>query len=932
MRRALDGTGIALNETQGSATPGASAQRLIGRDRELELLVGLLAEGRSASRVLVILGDAGFGKTALLTAATAEAIASGARVLSATGVEGESELAFAGLHQLLRPLLADIELLPPRQRGALNCAFGVGEEAIPERFLIGLAVLNLLAETAEKQPVVVVIDDAPWIDHGSLEAIAFAARRLQAEAITVLVASRSEEPILIFGSDVPRMVVQPLSDRDARVLLDSQMPVLPPGLKARLLAEAAGIPLALIELPAALPAGRLADLQDPSMSLAPTARLERIFARRLADLSVQVRRILVLSSAADGEDLRPVIEAAKAIGIPLTSFADAEQAGFVRQAGDSFRFVHPLVRSVIYHSATYSERRQAHLALAEALQADPDRSAWHHAAVALEPDETIAAALEATAQRAGSRAGYASAARALQRAAALSPERDEHARRLTMAAEMAFAAGRADLVTDLVAELEGLSTDPHLRARAALVVAQVEVLSGKAEVSKALSIPAIHALMATEPAIALGLLAVAAGYSFLAGDRALAKAAEEMINGVPGTGDEPWRLYVLAATNPVENAKIVMPHIERMLTDPPSDPDLLRIVSHIPWYLDRPSAAADLLGRSIEATRTLGGVGGLASYIVPLALTDLWRGRWQDAGASAAEGIRIALESGQPAMEAVGSAVAALSAALQGQRGAVHATAEATIRTAHTGLATAIATWARGLDALAHGEHESARTHFAHVFELGDPAAHSEVARWAIADFVESIEAAQRDERVETMVADVEHQAEVGGSARAMMVARRARALLSHDAGADAHFHAATEVDGAAALPFELARTQLSHGEWLRRHKQVAASRPLLRAASDAFGQLGARPWEERSRIELRAAGVRTEARPPRAIDELTPQQRQIAQFAARGLTNREIGDRMFLSPKTIAFHLYSVFPKLQITTRSQLAAAMGEHDEAADR
>jgi DNA-binding CsgD family transcriptional regulator len=916
----------------------ALSSSLVGREGELEQLDALLAAGRSSSQALLVVGEAGIGKSALLEAASSRASAAGGRVLAAWGVEAEAELAFAGLHQLLRPVLDRADRLPPRQAAALRCAFGMGEESTPERFLIGLATLTLLADVAERQPFLVVVDDAAWLDRGSLEALAFAARRFQAEPIVVLVASRTAEAVEPFGAGFKRMLLGRLDESAANRLLDARRGSMPSERRARVLAGAAGNPLALLELAAAHlppgpsgPAGPVGPAEAAAASLAPSpaTRLEGVFADRLSELPEPTRRILTVAASADGNDLRPVLRVAAAMDLAPDALLPAERAGLVTVGADELRFRHPLVRSVIYHAAPFGERRAAHLGLAAALTGDPDRHAWHLAAATLGPDAAIASALEATADRSRMRAGYAASARALERAAELSTEPSEQARRLALAAEMAFAAGRPGWVEELARRVNALTHDPELRARATLSLAYVQALGGGRRADDVLSIPAIEAVVAEAPAVGLGILAVAAGLGFTTGDDGLRATAQRLVRSVPGPADEPWRLYVLAASDPARNAPQISPQLLRFAATPPDDPSLLRVVAQIPFYIDQPVAASELLTRAVNDMRARGDLGGLVSFLVTLGLTDVWRGRWLDARALADEAASLANETGQPLMAALAQALGSLVAALQGRAEAAREQAVAAVAISDAGLVAAIATWALGLEALAGGRHDEASAHLQRMFTPRLPCAHFAACGWAVADLVEAAtHQAANDgvaDRLGPVVADAQRQAEAGTSVRAKLVARRAKALLASGEDADALFRAALATEGADDWPFELARARLDYGEWLRRRRRIIDARQPLRAAQEAFIRLGAKPWAERARAELRASGVPVGAPPVDAVEQLTPQQRQIAQLAAAGLTNREIGAKLFLSPRTVGFHLRNVFPKLHVTSRSQLVHALGE-------
>jgi DNA-binding CsgD family transcriptional regulator len=885
-------------------------------------------EAQTAAATLVVLGEAGLGKTALLDAATARARPIGARVLEASGVEAESELAFAGLHQLLRPVFGHVDDVPARQADALRTAFGLGDQASPDRFLIGLATLTLLADVADHQPVLVVLDDAQWFDRGSLEALAFTVRRLQVERIAVLIASRTEEPLNAVGLHGPRLTLAPLAAGDAADLLDVRGTNVRGMLRTRVLAEAAGNPLALIELGMVVShdGEDASDAGGSAVALPPTARVERLFSSQLQALPEPSRLMLLLAAAADASDLRPVVRAAERTGLPLEALVAAEHAELLSTRGDEFKFRHPLIRTVVYHSASYAERKVAHLALASVLADDPERRAWHLAAVTLEPDEAVAALLEASADGTSLRGGFAAAASALERAADLSPQLDQRARRLVRATEMAFAAGRPPWVEYLARRVTTLTDDAHLRGLADQRVAQIQALSGQGgSVPEALSTAALESVMHAAPEIGVRRLVVAAGFAFLAGQRDLLETAYALVRSIPGPGNEPWRLFVLAAADPIANQSAIRAAVEACIASPPAYPDIEKMVAHIPWFADDSASAAILLGRAVDGMRTRGDIGAMGSYLSLLGFTSVWRGRWLDARAIAAEVVTLATDINQPNIISLGMALDSLAAALQGDGEAAHRQATAALALTDAGLDVAVATWALGLADLAEGRPAEAYEQLRRLFTPGRAAAHFAIAPWAIADLVEAATASGIAEMVQALSAEALRRAEVGGSVRAVLVARRAHAALAAEHDAATQFERALSTPGAEHWPFEFARTQLTFGAWLRRHRRVVAARPLLQAAIDAFDQLGARPWLEQARAELRAAGVASESRPGHAAGELTPQERQVAQMAAQGLTNREIGERLFLSPRTVGFHLHNVFPKLQVTTRTQLARLLVE-------
>jgi len=584
---------------------------VVGRDEKMARIRAAVEQGTSSSTALLLIGEPGAGKSALLRVATQAGREGGARVLCASGVEAESELAFAGLHQLLRPVFEHIDRLPQRHAAALRSVFGLGDAVAPDRLLIGIATLGLLAELTERQPVLVVVDDAPWIDRGSLEALAFAARRLQTEPVTVLVASRTEDAIAMFGPDMERMLLSPV---------------------------------------------------DESSASQP-------------------------------------------------------------------------------------------------------------------PDESVPGWLESTAEPVRSRSEHAVAvSHCLSRSAAQAPA--------------------------------------HL--------------------------------------------------------------------------------------------------------------DLLKVVTDSPWSVDASEMSADLLTCTVHAMRAERDLCGLSGALAALGFACLWRGNWGEAHTHAEEVVDLATRAARPTIVGLGHALQALIAALRGGTEVATEQAAQAWGAVGSGVVGAMATWALGLSDLADGNYQSAFERLAPMLTPDGPAYHAEVCRWALGDVAEAAVHSGNQAAATADVWRLIRSNQPAASTRVTLVSRRAEALLASAPAADGLFLAALATDAAEEWPFELARTELCYGQWLRRQRRVIAARPVLRAALDRFTMLGAHVWADRARSELRAAGVRLgpPSRTP-ALDELTPQQLHIAQLAARGLTNREIGAQLYLSPRTVSFHLYNIFPKLHVTTRAQLASLL---------
>ncbi|HEX6344694.1 AAA family ATPase [Umezawaea sp.] len=852
--------------------------RTAGREAEIASVTGL------TSGVLVVAGEPGTGVSTLLDAA-ADAASADRAVLRLTGARGEATLPFSGLHQLLRPVLREADELPERQRSALLGAIGLGGDAgPPDRLIIGVAVLALLSELSDRVPVLVVVDDVRWVDEGSRDVLAFVARRIGDEPLAVLVGARDEAEFPGF----PLLALGPLDPLAAAALLDAQ-PSPPTGaLRPRVLAQAAGNPLALVEL------ARAGCADDDILPL--TERLERIYTADLDRLPEATRSALLLV-AADTADLVAHTLA--------TELAPAEAAGLVRLGGGRVRFRHPLLRSAIYHSAPLAARSEAHRALAALLAAEPDRRAWHLAAAATGPDEAVAAELEATASRARCRGGHAAAAGALERAAELSPDPDDRARRLVLAAGAAVGTGQARWVEQLATAATHLTDDPFLVATAELRVGQVLTLTSRHARAMELLMRA-----ADQPSLTVQALAAAAVTSFYSG----AEHDRDLVRG--RSGGDPW---TAAVVDPRENRAELAARIPDLVARAGDDPAVLTSLGAMAWLLDETALAVriydDALHRCRAAGRLPTGLGCSAGWAY------LDHGDWAQARLAAASAAALSAGADLPHLTAAHLVLEASAVVLSGDTATARDLADralATIDPATSRAVGARARWVLGMAAVADGDHVTAYERFRQLFTAdGDPVHHhfshvalAELAAAAVRTGHEA-EAAEILDRAEKGVAD-------DASARTRLLLHRGRALLEPDAAED-RFRTALADPLGEQWPFERAQVLLDHGEWLRRRRRIAEARPVLTAANEVFRRLGARPWLDRAQGELRAAGVDSAPAAPDALTSLTPQQQQIIRLAARGLTNREIGERLFLSPRTVGSHLYRSFPKLGITARSQL-------------
>ncbi|TVZ04610.1 helix-turn-helix transcriptional regulator [Trebonia kvetii] len=907
-----------------------SRASLVGRDKETACLSDLVSPPYEGTRALLLLGEPGLGKTALLTEAAVQARSGGMWHLSATGRESERELAFSGLHQLLRPALRHIAGLPARQAAALRGAFALsGGASPPDALLTGIAVLTLLSLASEESPLLVTADDVQWMDHASIFALAFAARRLAAEHVVLLVSARGTMPPPDFERDFPRLLLEPLPVADAGRLLDSQ-PTPPRGrAREQVLSQAAGNPLALIELSKMLATDPGAGRHLATELLPLTSRLTAIMAARYTALPERAKAGLLLAAAADSGDVT-----AHAGGLTMDTLAHAEAAGLIRIDASGPHFTHPLARSAVYHSAPFAERAAAHLKVADAVRDRPDRHAWHLAAAALGPDEHVAALLEDSAGVAKRRGGAAASARAMERAAELSPDDGNKARRMLAAAQLAHAAGQADWVLELARNTLAVTSDQDLRFAARLEIGWSLLWSNRnAEALDTLLSVAADALL-THPTIAwdaVGVTAILVHQSGLPDVRAKVRAALSGLDAagaqVPDTDDWPAsnmeeaRSWIRACTDPFDDRTETVSCVKRMAGRALSDPGKVGAAA---WSLDEPELAVQVLRQALTKLRAPGFRGASGAVLSCLQWACADSGRWDEALAAAREAADIAAAYKMQAVAANSHLVTATIAAMRGEQEQVTPLLARVLadvdEAVYRGFAARVR-HAAGLAALAEGRNVAAYAQLSREFAADGTPLHYQFSYYAIADYAA---AAARAERRLEAANRVERALVMAGPApgsRLEQLAARARGLLADPAQAEAHFTAGLADPAGETWPFERAQLKLDYGEWLRRQRRINDAKPLLGAALDTFTRLGAAPWTRRTDSELRACGVTAEAEPIRtnALDELTPQQREIAILAGHGLTNNEIADRLFLSPRTVASHLHRSYPKLGVAGRHQL-------------
>ena len=904
---------------------------LLGREAERLALDRLLAEacdGRGG--VIALVGEPGIGKTVLLEYAAARS--DGMRVLRARGVESEAEVPFAGLAELLRPAVVALDRIPARQARALASALALAPAVAQDRFAIGAATLSLLSEFAEERPLALLVDDAHLLDGSSAEALRFAARRLFADPIALVLTAREGEPSLLDRADIREVRLAGLTRVHAEELLQHQ--AVPDEAIERLYRATGGNPLALIEL--ASEAARLAP--EPSDSPIPVSTsISAAFIRRLGDLSRSERRMLVLAAASDTAGLAVITRAASSLNLDVADLAAAERAGLVTLTAGEVMFRHPLARSAVYAGAPAQDRRDAHAALASALpDRDLDRRAWHLATASVGPDDDACIALGQAGARARARSAYAVAAAAYERGAELACSDETRGRLLFSAAEAAWLAGNSERTIALLEGARMHATDPAIVARVDQLRGHLAMRCGPVLHGYRLLVSAAEEIAASDPDLAVVMLAEAVHGCFYAGDTpAMVSAAEHAVALADGQRSRRATFFAAmahgialvahganeAGAAAVRRAVGILDEFD-VLGD---DPRLLAWLAFGPMWLREADASRDLIGRALEQARAEAAIGVLATLLPYVARDQATSDQWQEAEATFDEAIRLARETGQRTELAV--SLAGL-ACLEARQGREHTCRE------HAAEASALCT------DLGMGVHGAWTMQALGDLELGlgRPAAALEHHRAqadalrsrgiADADLSPAPELAEAHLRLghkndaASIAAEFMARATAKGQPWALARAARCRGLLADTEDWEA-FEEALAHHSRTPDAFETGRTRLAYGARLRRARKRVRARQELRAAYEIFNHLGAKPWADQASAELAATGETARRRDVSTLDELTPQELQIAKLLANGRTTREAAAAIFLSPKTIEYHLRHVYQKLGIRSREELAKAL---------
>jgi DNA-binding CsgD family transcriptional regulator len=911
-------------------------RRLRGRRDECAVLDRALADARSGqSQVLVLRGEAGVGKSALLDHLVENA--GGARIARAAGVESQMELAFAGLHQLCAPMLGHLDRLPDPQHDALAVAFGLSTGSAPDRFLVGLAVLSLLAEVAEDEPLVCVVDDAQWLDQVSAQTLAFVARRLLAERVALVFAARSS--VLDPGDDplvgLRELVVGGLRDDDARALLDSVvLGRVDERVRDRVVAEARGNPLALLELPRGLTAAELAGGFGRPDARPLASKIEQSFLGRIASLPAATRRLLLVAAAEPVGDVALLRRAAELLGIGADAEVAAEAAGLIEFA-TRVRFRHPLVRSAAYRAADPVERREVHRALAEATDpgSDAERRAWHRAHAAVEPDEDVAGELARCADQAQARGGVAAAAAFLRRATGLTPDPARRGARAVAAAQATFEAGDPDAALELVAAAEMSPLDELQHGSLARLRGQIAFARRRGGEAMPLLLDAAGRLAGVDDGQAREAYLEAIGSAVFAGrlgERGALRKVAEAAHAAP-RGPRPPRLVDSLldglATRFAEGYVEGAPVLNRALAAfrqqaGGNEDDVMR------WlWLTWPAAGDmwddetwhELATHAVRRARETGALNFLPLALTYRAAVHVHAGEFEVAGALVEESNAILEVTGN-------SHLGYARVLLQAWRGdaAAPAAVEAGVQWAST-WNEGRAVGARYLDAVLYngfGQYQDALASAEQACEHDDLG----LFGFAIVELVEAGARAGAPEAAAAAVRQLEERATASGTDWALGVLARSRALLSDGETADRLYREAIEHLARSRVAVYLARTHLVYGEWLRRENRRRDAREQLRTAHEMLRRFGSDAFAERARRELLATGESVRQRTVEARQVLTAQETQIARLAGEGKTNPEIGAELFISPRTVEWHLRKVFSKLGVDSRKKLRTALADH------
>ena len=900
---------------------------LAGRDRErvaVQDLLGRTRDSRGAS--LVLHGVPGVGKSTLLDDTAIDARADGFTVLRTSGVESESPLAFAALQRLLRPLLRLTDRLPDPQARALRRAFGA-EEGEVDRFLVFLAALSLLAEAAEETPVLSLVDDAHWLDDASAAALLFVARRLQMERVALLFAVRDGDVRRFDADDLPHVALGELDAAGAGVLLTATTgAAVPREVLDRLVHATGGNPLALVELGTVLSPEQLAGQAPLPTDLPLTAGVERVFLDRVRRLPSGAQTLLLVAAADDSERATIVRQAAHALGVPNDEIPAAEDSRLIQVVGEVVRLRHPLVRSAVYGAATSSQRREAHRALADALvdSGDLDRRAWHRAAAAEEPDESVVAALDDVAERASRRGGLEAASAAWERAAELTVAAEPRASRLLAAAEAAWASAQPGRARALAEVARAASDDVLLLADVDRLRARIEWNIGSGPVGHRILLQAAHDVANSDPARARVMARMAAVAVAFGVDSGIEVDPAEFTGDLDVTPPGPELSSALLLSG---FARVARGELEGAAREfrrafeqdvAGGDVDLVPNLGLAALYMGDDIVALDAFGRFITQAREAGAPVTILYGLARRAPAEIATGDWPTACAGSVEALDLARATGQDPLGSLPLAWLTLLAALRGDHDGFRQNItefERPTRARDVGLTSLVTgdviLWAKGVST---ADQPSALHHLRQI-------THPMVRNMSALDRIEAASRSGHQHQIAEWANELAATADRTQVAWAAAAAAHAQAILATGTEAESLFERALDAHADSSRRPDRARTQLAFGEYLRRSRRRTDAREHLKAALETFEDLDATRWAERARQELRASGETARRREPSTTADLTAQERHVATLVRQGLNNRDVAAQLFVSPRTVDFHLRNLFAKLGISSRTELVA-----------
>ncbi|MET7697816.1 LuxR family transcriptional regulator [Streptomyces sp. NPDC005485] len=919
----------------------------VGREVELGLILDCVELGRSRPQSLLLLGDAGAGKTELLRFATEQARLRHTRVLPAQGCEAEAQHSFASLHQLLLPVLGDLDPLPEHLRDALRTAFGLAPATGPvEPLLFRVAVLTLLGQVARTGPVLLAVDDIQHCDRDSLEVLSFVTRRLTTEPVAVLLAARGEVPPPGVAPGLTVLSLGPLSDQSAAQLLDSLPGAPTGGARLDLLRQAEGNPLAIIELCQALRTGGASALSSDGRPR--TSRIQQMFAAQLTGLPAATQRAVLYAAAASEQEELTTVMAALGAGQDLAVWEPAEEAGLVSVTAGRVVFRHPLIRTAALQREHAQQRQQAHQDLAAVLGEHPSRQAWHLAGAAIGPDESVATALENTALLAQRRGGLFATAKAFELAARFSPSDDDRARRLAKALTAANDFGDPAWVRELYARFAAVNRDADLLRIATSATSWALSLSSFQREAFDLVLDVWERHPPRGSRVALTLTAIAAGIAHQSGLTAHRQVLPGMLEQIARIEQterheldeaEPHHHY-LVPDEVVTSLKAVVltlsdpaAHARGLLSSPTALPRVsaahglatltyLNQIASLAYFADESDQCVDLFRQTFAPLQAHGAMGPATGYFALQVDSLLSTGRWAEAAELIEEAHAFAVVRRMTYVEMDLEALRVTLRALRGESkpGIVltgshwHSVSLDENRATHARMLRA-----RGATAMDLGDCENAFRHFRSLFADDGAPLHYFLSSRSIAVLAAAAQRIGRQEEAARILAAVRAHEGARPTTRMKLLMHHAAALVDEEADTEHHFRLAVVNPVADQWPMERAQARLNYAIWLRRRRRPLEARTQLASVLEAATRLGAKSLTEQAHGELRASGVASAPASADPLAELTAQQQQIVRLAANGLSNREIGAQLLLSPRTVGSHLYNVYPKLGISSRHQL-------------